>query len=412
MTQVTIVRKALAALALSAAVSGAASAQTMSVYQGRVVTAIPSVSAGDMLFTDGGGTLSVMGSTFATATVDKVIVDKAAAYTASAVSVTYGDDGAWVTVSADVAPLLSVSVNGGHVSVVADVSLDKEVTYTLSGASQNGSFYLGGKYKCAVCLDNLTLANPDSAAVHIANGKRIDIVVPDGTASTLSDAAGGTHKACFNVKGHAEFKGGGTLTLSGNTKHAYASGEYTWLKPSFGKLLVTSAVSDGLHVDQYFKMEGGSVSVSGTGGDCIDVSVTDDATDEFNGQALISGGSLAMAVTADDVKGLKTEGAASITGGTIDATVSGLGTKGISVGGDLLISQDSGNATQVTMAVSGTTYHKDEVDESKCRGIKVKGNFTFNGGNINMDVTGKKAKGISVDGTYTYVSGTTNVVPE
>lgn len=82
------------------------------------------------------------------------------------------------------------------------------------------------------------------------------------------------------------------------------------------------------------------------------------------------------------------------------------------MGGDLLISQDSGNATQVTMAVSGTTYHKDEVDESKCRGIKVKGNFTFNGGNINMDVTGKKAKGISVDGTYTYVSGTTNVVPE
>ena len=54
----------------------------------------------------------------------------------------------------------------------------------------------------------------------------------------------------------------------------------------------------------------------------------------------------------------------------------------------------------------------DEVLESKCRGIKVKGNYTFDGGNISMNVTGKKAKGISCDGTYTYKSGTTNVLPD
>ena len=65
------------------------------------------------------------------------------------------------------------------------------------------------------------------------------------------------------------------------------------------------------------------------------------------------------------------------------------------------------------MDVTGTTYMPgDEVLESKCRGIKVKGNYTFDGGNISMTVTGKKAKGISCDGTYTYKGGTTNVIPE
>lgn len=411
MTQTYVIRKALATLALLFGVFGVAAAQTMNVYQGSVVTMIPSASAGDMVFTAGGDTFTVMGNTFATSSVDKVVVDNSG-YVPSVVGVNYSDDGASVVVSADVAPYLKINVDGGHVSVIADASLDKEVSYTLSGSSLDGSFYMSGKYKCAVYLYDLVLVNPDSAAVNIANGKRIDIVVPEGTTSVLADADGGTHKACFNVKGHAEFSGGGTLSISGNTKHAFASGEYTRLKSTFGKLIVESAVGDGLHVDQYFKMEGGTVDISGTGGDCIDVSVTDDATDELNGQALISGGSLTMDVASDDVKGLKTEGATSITGGTIDATVSGLGTKGISVGGDLLISEDSGNATKVTMEVSGTTYHKDQEDESKCRGIKVKGNFTFNGGNISMDVTGKKAKGISVDGTYTYVSGTTNVVPE
>ena len=64
------------------------------------------------------------------------------------------------------------------------------------------------------------------------------------------------------------------------------------------------------------------------------------------------------------------------------------------------------------MNVAGTTYHKGEIDESKCRGIKVKGNYTLAGGSIKMNVTGKKAKGIAIDGTYSHTGGTTNVQPE
>ena len=61
------------------------------------------------------------------------------------------------------------------------------------------------------------------------------------------------------------------------------------------------------------------------------------------------------------------------------------------------------------MTVTGTTYMPgDALLESKCRGIKVKGNFTFDGGDIRISATGAKSKAISVDGRYIYKKGTLN----
>ena len=114
-------------------------------------------------------------------------------------------------------------------------------------------------------------------------------------------------------------------------------------------------------------------------------------------------------MAADDTKGMKCDSAMTITGGTIKATVSGLGTKGISVGTNLLIAQPTTTATLIDMAVTGTTYMPGDAQlESKCRGIKVKGDFTFDGGTIKISATGKKSKAISVDGDYTYKSGSIN----
>ena len=246
----------------------------------------------------------------------------------------------------------------------------------------------------------------------LANGKRIDVVLPTGTTTTLTDGANGTHDACLFVNGHAELKGGGTLNLTGNTKHAYASDEYTILKPSFGTLNVTSAVGDGMHVNQYLLVEAGTVNIAGTKGDCIDVGITKDPLDELNGQAQINGGTLHLDVTSDDTKGLKTDSMLTISGGRIEANVAGNGAKGISTGTHFLLQKTATTSPDISMTVSGGIYKPgDALLESKCRGIKVKGDFTFDGGNINMTVTGQKAKGISVDGLYTYKQGTSNVQP-
>lgn len=406
-------KRILSLLLLLAIGLTAATAQTLNIHQGQLTTAIPASGMGDAQFFWSGTNFSAMTGSYEVAAIDSITTSRSTTEAAT-VNVVYATDGkAYVTVSGDVAPLLTISITGADVSIIASESLATEITYTLSGTSSDGSFYMDGSYKATFVLQNLNLTNLRGAPFTIDCGKRIDIRVPDGTTSTFVDCAGGSQSACFFVNGHAEFKGGGTLNIVGNTKHAYASDEYTWLRGSFGTMNITAAANDGLHIKQYFQMDGGTLNVSGTKGDCIDVSATKDATDELNGQAIINAGTITMSVAADDVKGLKTENSATLAGGSVTAEVSGLGTKGFSIGTDLTISQKTEVATSLTMNVTGTTYMPGDDDlESKCRGVKVKGNFTFDGGTISMSVTGKKAKGISVDGTYTYVSGTTNVLPE
>ncbi len=382
-------------------------AQTLKIHSSQVSVAIPAAEAGTMTVGPT-GTFTVMGRTYDIADIDSITVDNSE-YQASTVSVNYNGNTARLLVAGNIAPQLAINTTNANVSITADAGLQEEVTYVLTGSSSNGSFYMDGEYKATLELRNLTLNSNGGAAIDIANGKRINVIVPENTTTTLADAQGGTHKACFFVNGHPEFSGSGHLVLSGNTKHAFASDEYTYLKSGFGTIEVKHAVTDGLHIDQYFQMDGGTVIINGTQKDGIEVSQTKDPTDELNGQVFINGGSLELAVSAEDTKGIKSEKNMTISGGSITASVSGDGAKGISAGGDLLINKASGNAPAIAMKVTGTTYMpNDPVLESKCRGIKVKGNFTFDGGNIDISATGQKSKAISVDGNYYYVSGSLN----
>lgn len=292
-------------------------------------------------------------------------------------------------------------------SITADPSLATEVAYRLSGTSTDGSFFMDGEYKATVELDGLTLTSTRGAAIDIANGKRIAVVLTDGTTTTLADCTGGGQKACFFVNGHAEFKGGGTLLLTGNTKHAFASDEYTQLKASTGTIRVLGAVTDGFHVDQYLQMDGGTLDIRGTGSDCIDVSLTKDDTDEMNGEVYINGGTITMDVAAEDTKGLKAERDITIAGGTLRATVTGDGCKGIKTDSNLLVTQaDAASPTYIEMTISGKTYMPDDPElESKCRAIKTDGDFTFDGGTIIVHNEGTGERDVDVDGVYTYVSG-------
>lgn len=400
-------KKVLALLLLFVMV-GAGFAQTLKLHRGQLAVAAPASDAGEIVYSRAGNSLNIFGIDFAVAEIDSIVVNDSEVLSRH-VSVIYDNDLAWVEVSADVASLLDIKINGANVEVWADALLQDEVTYELSGISANGSFFMEGEYKSTLVLNNLTLTNPAGAAIDIANGKRLKVELPALTTTVLEDGAGGTHKACFFVNGHPEFEGAGTLVLRGNTKHAFASDEYTQIKPGFGKIQVEKSVGDGMHVEQYFLMQGGEIKMNGVGGDGIDVSITKTPTDSLNGQCIIEAGSIDLKVDAEDVKGLKCDSAMTISGGTIKAVVSGNGTKGISVGTNLLIQQKTATATLIDMSVTGTTYMPgDAALESKCRGIKVKGDFTFDGGAIKISATGVKSKAVSVDGKYVYKSGSIN----
>ena len=404
--------KKIGLFAIAWCMSATAMAQTLKVHTGSVTVAVPAAKAGDMVYGAGGTDLTIMGKTFAISAIDSITVDNSVVADSSVV-VTYKGNAAHVLLSGDIAPKMTVNVVGADVSAVAALDLLSEVRYTLTGKSTDGSFFMDGEFKARVELQNLELTNADGAAIDIANGKRIDVVLPTGTTSRLADGAGGLHKACFFVNGHPEFGGGGTLYLTGNSKHAFASDEYTRIKSSFGTLKVLKSVGDGMHIGQYFLQQGGFIDINNTKGDCVDVALTKTPTDLNNGQVMIEGGKLKMLVVADDTKGLKSDGAMTISGGEIEAGVAGLGTKGISAGGDLLIQQKTATPTKINMVVTGSTYMPgDATLQSKCRGIKGKGNLVFDGGNIQISSTGKGSKAVSVDGVFTYKSGTYNCVIE
>ena len=220
------------------------------------------------------------------------------------VNVVYSDTSASVSVADNIAPYLTVTRSGAHVSIAQSDSLATEITYNLSGSSNDGEFYMSGSYKATLGLNNLTLTNTtpvySGAAIHIQNGKRIDVKVLTGTTNTLTDAAGGTQKGCLYVKGHAEFKQQGTLNIVGNVKHGVKAGEYISFKNA--TLNIISAVGDGISCNEYFLMESGVINISGTADDGIQCDVdgtestgeTTDHEDENSGNIYIVGGTVTI----------------------------------------------------------------------------------------------------------------------
>lgn len=382
-------------------------AQTLRIEQGSVTTAFDASTLGESNFAAGGTTLTIGGKTYDVSTIDRMVINNTPVATAT-VGVEFDGATAQVEISGDLAPYLTVNVEGANVSIFADEQLQEEVTYLLSGTSNAGSFTLEGDYKATLVISGLHLTSNTVSLppMNILNGKRIKILVSG--ANSFADCAGGTHKGAFFINGHPEIEGCGYINITGNSKHAFVSDEYTQFKHSFtGTINVLGAVGDAFHIDQYLLMQGGTFQMNNIGGDGFDISLTNDATDEHNGEVFIEGGNIQLNVATPDTKGIKSDGNMTISGGTISGTVSGNGTKGISVGGDLTIKGVSNNPL-IDLKVTGTTHAAGTDDESKCRGIKGKGDFLFDGGTIKISATGVKSKAISIDGTYTYKSGQMN----
>jgi hypothetical protein len=230
-------------------------------------------------------------------------------------------------------------------------------------------------------LNGVDITSQSGAAINIQNGKRISVDLAAGTVNKLSDYASGKQKGCFMVNGHTEFKNSGTLTITGNCKHGFWGDEYVEVKKTVGSIVVDKAVKDGFNINQYFQLNGGKVTISGVGDDGIQVAKTDDETDENNGEVIIKGGDLNIAVTADAVKGLKSEGNITISGGNITITTSGNG-----------VWDSDDNETKASSCIKG--------DE----------NITITGGTFNLTSSGTGGKGMSCDGDLVIESGDINII--
>ena len=303
------------------------------------------------------------------------------------VTVVYNGDTATVTVDSSVMQYLTFTQQGAHVSIAQSDSVASEITYNLSGSSSDGGFYMSGSYKATVELNGLTLANTSAvysgAAVHIQNGKRINVKVVTGTENTLVDAVGGTQKGCLYVKGHAEFKQQGILNVVGNTKHAIKAGEYITLKNA--TLNVTAAVGDGISCNQYFLMESGAINISGTGDDGIQCDLEGDT---------------ATAVTEDHED--EDSGNIYLEGGTINVSCAAIAAKGIKAAGDIVI---SGEPT-IDVSTSGQgEWDADDGETKAACGISADRNIDISGGTLTLTATGSGGKGMKCDSIMTISGG-------
>ena len=305
----------------------------------------------------------------------------------NSVQVVYNGTSATVTVADNISQYLTVSQQGAHVSIAQSDDVASEITYTLSGTSTDGEFYMSGSYKATIELNGLTLTNTtpvySGAAVHIQNGKRINVKVVTGTTNTRVDAAGGSQKGCLYVKGHAEFKQQGTLNVVGNVKHAIKAGEYISLKNA--TLNITSALGDGISCNQYFLMESGTVNISGTSDDGIQCDLEGDT---------------ATAITEDHED--EDSGNIYIEGGTITINCAAIAAKGIKCAGDIYISGDP--VIDITTSGKGEWDEEDLETNAACC-LSADGNIDISGGTLSLTSTGSGGKGMKCDSVLTISGG-------
>ena len=438
-------------LIISFTIGGFLNAQTMNVQVEQVMYQFPAEQTGEMMYAEG-ATLCIMNKTFTLSDVTTMFVDESEVKD-NTVSVVYNGETTTITVAGNVAQYLTITTSGAHVNIEQHSDLTEEITYTLSGSSQDGEFYMSGSYKATVELNGLTLTNASpvssGAAMHIQNGKRIKIKVLDGTHNMLVDADNGSQKGALYVKGHPEFSGKGTLTVNGKVKHAIKSGEYISVKDA--TLKVQSAAGDGINCGQYFWMKSGVVEISGVKDDGIQCDIDDSETgstgetadheDEDSGNIYLEGGQITIHTAGIAAKGVKSEGDLIVKGGMIDITTTGNGkwddedlkTKAAAcIGSDAKVVISGGTLTltstgaggkgincdaafemsggEVTIVTQGALYYHNGTTEntnytgntdnvnsdyySSSKGVKADGAITISGGKISVATAGRNAEGI------------------
>lgn len=440
----------------------AAATPVLHIITGATHWAFSASYLGTVMFS-GGTTLTAKGKTFTLTDIDSDIYIDYNAVADNTVSTTYSGTSASVVVAGNVAQFISPTVSGASVSIVQNELVSEttcdEITYNLTGSSSAGGYYLSGSYKATVAMTDLSLTSVEGAAVHIDNGKRINLVIEGN--NTLMDYASGTQKACLHIKGHPEVSGSGTLTVTGNLKHAIKSNEYLQLKKTFtGSIIVPDAVGDALHIGQYFEMRNGTITIQDAGDEGIQVEANLEG-EEYDGQAFIRGGTININLSATAGKGIKSDSAMTITdelgynttlnitttgggmwdtedletsaaaclksngvmtiaGGTLTLTATGGGGKGISSDDELLI---SGGTITVTTSGQACVYSGSSINnsytssldrvstayKSSPKGIKSDTKIHISGGTINVTTSGNGGEGIESKNVMTIADGTITV---
>ncbi|MBO4466552.1 MAG: carbohydrate-binding domain-containing protein [Bacteroidales bacterium] len=290
-----------------------------------------------------------------------------------------------------------VTIDGNYVTA-NNTSTTEKVTYELSGTTTNGCFKVYSNNKQSIVLNGVSITNPNGAAINNQGKKRCFIVVngtnslADGT--TYNTPEGEDEKAAFFSEGQLIFSGEGTLTVTANGKSGIISDDYVHFMDS-PVIDVTSSAGHGIRGKDAVMVDGGTISAKVSAH--MKKGVASDSLVVFNGGITTISVTGGTAYDDDDQEykasaGVKADQIFIMNDGTLTITNSGQGGKGISGDGPAYF-----NGGTVNVQVSGTNY-----------GSSSGGNNPGGGGGWRPHATttdnSKSAKAIKFDGGI-YISG-------
>ncbi len=285
---------------------------------------------------------------------------------------------------------LEITTDGAAV-VVNDTSGIRDITYHLSGSTDNGSLTMSNDKRFNLIFSGVSITNPSGPAIQVLLDVKVSVTLEDE--SYLADGSSHTEKAAFASKGQIIFSGSGTLHVAGNANHAIFSSDYVRLLS--GNIIISNAVNDGIHGD-YFQMYGGSV----------DITANSAGIDGDNGFIEINNGNVNITTPQNDGKSLKCDSTITINGGDIELTVSGAQAKGMKSAQGVIL-----NGGKIKITASGGTVVTDNTP-AYCTGIKSDSIVEINAGTdltIQCTSTNNGGKGISADDNIIINGGSINI---
>ena len=290
---------------------------------------------------------------------------------------------------------VEITVKGADVVVKSTTS--EEVTYILSGSTQDGSLKIYSDIRYELVMNGVDIIKTNDPALNIQSGKRAKITLVEGTSNRLvggmgfvSEGLGEDVKAAFFSEGQLVFNGTGALTVISRYRHAICSDDY--IRIDDGNIIIPIAATDGIHANDYIEINGGTV----------DITSMSDGMEAEKGYIRLNGGTVKITTTEQKGQGIKSFAETFVQStGDIEIDVQGEASKAFKCKGDMFISQ--GNI-QLTMS-GDAIYDMEESDISSASGIKCDGALTISGGNIYILNTGLGGKGINAGGTLTLNGG-------
>ena len=277
-------------------------------------------------------------------------INGGASTTTTVINIVYS--GTSVTVSGDTNGY--VTTNGAHVTVNSGTANDS-LLLVLSGSTTDGSLLVYRQRKYGIQLNGLTLNNSNGPAINNQCGKALYLHVADGTTNQLTDGTSYAEqtydqKGALFSEGQMIILGTGTLSVTGNCKHAIACDDYIiidenmtlhassstgngikvndglWINNGTLDISVTADAARGIKCDSVVVITGGNTTIT-TSGDCI----YDSSEQDYSSAACIkcdydftmSGGTLTMTSSGDGGKGINSSAGVIFSGGTLSAITTG-----------------------------------------------------------------------------------------